>query len=157
MNKSEFFLKLSYLRGVKIIRFITLVSLIFITFLGTIGVDVFTHSCENDGVFHSFFINQPSHCEETSGDLPTCCSAEKNAPEDAGCCSTKVKHITAKFDFNHYYSPTILLVTDSPASVTPIDVFSVATLQTEQLTAFVEPPPKSWGRQLLIQHQVFRI
>ena len=85
-------------------------------FLGTIGVDVFAHICNEDGTELSYFSPDDSFCSDHDHDKhvdnekkmycdeenkscekpePTCCDEK----EDNNCCETNYAHIQVKLDF----------------------------------------------------------
>ena len=133
------------------------ISFIFILFIlvGSSGLKVFTHSCEEDGIFTSYFIQLEDHCEDEKEDLPSCCQTETQKEDD--CCNDEVEIYKVKFD---YFQDVQL---DAPFFALQPEVFQInysADLQgviaTEQ-PLFRPPPEGKSGRQLLILHQVFRI
>lgn len=81
--------------------FLSLLALFL--FFGTVGVDIFSHFCEKDGMEVSYFIKDESICgahdhdahhekqEETS-----CCDEQ----EDNNCCNTIATHVQVKLDFS---------------------------------------------------------
>ena len=132
-----------------------LIFLSLLLFLGNIGIPVFTHACEEDGVFTSFFINQQNHCKEERSDLPPCCQKEKKK----NCCHDEktvlqldekyvVTHALSIPEF-HFSFPTKEFYTFDP-NLFPSEVVSLQTWD--------DPPPlRKYGKELLIFHGVFRI
>jgi len=126
-------------------------------FLGNVGIPVFTHACKEDGMFRSFIFNTTNHCEEINADLPPCCKDEKEKKDD--CCNDETQIIKLKLDysnqFNHFHFDDFEFESIS----NPVQFSFV---YKDYLTQFVtnkgkDPPPKPWGKTLLIQHQTFRI
>ena len=114
----------------RIVQTIVLFSLISYVFVGNVGLSVFTHTCEEDGVFRSFFIQTDDHCASEHEDLPACCVAEK---QEKDCCQDEEKIYKVKWDLNF---------------VQPVDL----------KTAIVRPPPLIYSsRELLIKKQVFQL
>ena len=132
-----------------------LIFLSALLFLGNVGIPVFTHACEEDGVFTSFFINQQNHCQEKTSDLPPCCQKEKKK----NCCSDEktVVQIDEKYVITHGLSipPFYFLYTAHQyfSNYRVISHSEVASIQT-----WDDPPPiQKFGKELLIQHCTFRI
>jgi hypothetical protein len=134
-----------------------LILLSALLFLGNVGVPVFTHACEEDGVFTSFFIQQENHCQEGKevSKLPPCCQEEKKN----NCCSDEktIVQLDEKYVVTHGLSiPTFhFLYTDNQyfPSYGVIPHSEVASIQT-----WDDPPPiQKFGKELLIQHCTFRI
>jgi hypothetical protein len=139
------------------VKTLTLLFLSLLLFFGNIGIPVFTHACEEDGVFTSFFVNQQSHCqeEEELSNLPACCQKEKKK----NCCSDEktVVQLDEKYVQSQALSVPIF-VFNCPAHTTE---FSFQVLQTKDISViqtWEDPPPiRESGRDILIQHCVFRI
>lgn len=116
---------------------------------------MFTHACEEDGVFTSFFIDQQSHCQEVASNLPPCCQKEKKK----NCCHDE---------------KTVLQLDEKYVQSQGISIPSIAVLFLEKTPRFnstfhhsavsqtvetwEDPPPiRKAGKALLIQHCIFRI
>lgn len=132
-----------------------LIFLSALLFLGNIGVPVFTHACEEDGVFTSFFIKQQNHCQEEQSDLPPCCQKEKKK----NCCHDEktVVQLDEKYVLTHAFSIPFFhfsFTANQPITYDPSILHSeVVSIQT-----WDDPPPlRKYGKELLIQHCVFRI
>ena len=129
-----------------------------VLFIGNIGVPVFTHACKEDGVFRSFFIETADHCEKEDINLPPCCESEKSQEDD--CCHDETSLIQLKLDYsltwNQFHFPDYYFfqAPQIQAIFAENSVLSTTTLQTNKGK---DPPPKSWGKALLIEQQVFRI
>jgi hypothetical protein len=150
----------------KLLKNSLIFCLIIVSFIGTIGVSVFQHSCNEDGVFTAYFINTNTHCKvtETVEELPTCCQKEqkkafssKQAIKD-DCCNDEVSYFKVSLD---YYSTFNLKITaKNTLSLLSIPEFkranSISTIQTS--LHYEDPPPllKS-GREILLNKQVFRL
>jgi hypothetical protein len=140
------------------IKGIIIIFFTVILFLGNIGVPIFTHACKEDGVFRSFFIETADHCEKKNTNLPPGCESEQPLEDD--CCHDETSIIQLKLDYaltwNQFHF-TELYFFQTPqiqaifAKKNPL--FST-TLSTNKGK---DPPPKSWGKALLIEQQVFRI
>lgn len=135
--------------------------LIAFTFLGNVGLRVFTHSCEEDGVFRSYFVELQDHCEDKEQEvLPPCCQKEKaNSCEvkiEDDCCSDQIDVYKINLDYFSEYSV-------SAPDLALAETFSFDWFQPEFNSAaydpkhFIHPPPLRSGREILIHNQVFRI
>lgn len=129
----------------------------FLLFIGNIGIPVFTHACKEDGVFRSYFIQSYDHCKEKNKNVSPCC--KKNKPEKKNCCHDESNIIQLKFDYATTWNEFHCLeyaYFESPIKVNyPNFNFS---LEKEHVGLFNNiPPPKPWGKNLLIQQQIFRI
>jgi hypothetical protein len=129
-----------------------------ILFIGNIGIPVFTHACEEDGIFRSYFINTENHCENEQSDLPPCCESEENEKDD--CCHDETDLIQLKLDYSitwnqfHFTDLYYLQTPSIQAIFAENSALSTTTLPTNKGK---DPPPKPWGKTLLIEQQVFRI
>lgn len=137
--------------------------LILFTFIGNIGFRVFTHSCQEDGVFRSYFVELQDHCdEEPIKKLPPCCqkaqtqkSAEKQFKKD--CCNDEVDVYKVNMNYfsdNKLTIPALIYVANF--NPVPIAFISVDLVKLNQAHYFHAPPILS-GRDILIRNQVFRI
>ena len=124
-------------------------------FLGNIGIPVFTHACEEDGVFTSFFINQQNHCQEEQTDLPPCCQKEKKK----NCCHDE--KTVVQLDEKYVQSQTLSVPRFTFICPDYTAVFSFHASQTKDISVvqkWEDPPPiRKSGRDILIQHCVYRI
>lgn len=122
-------------------------------FSGNIGISVFNHICEDEGVSTSYFLSK-NKCKENSG-TESCC--EKKQEKEKDCCSDELKiiQIHEKYLQNHFPSSIIIPEFNS------LELFSQNlfdfTFKTDLLSKnWREPPPKS-GKSILIKHHVLRI
>lgn len=128
-----------------------------ILFIGNIGIPVFTHACEEDGIFRSYFINTENHCENERSDLPPCCQSEENEKDD--CCHDETDLIQLKLDysvtwnqfhFTEYYFQTREIKAEYSSEFALANTVLITNKGKD-------PPPKPWGKALLIKQQVLRI
>lgn len=140
--------------------------LIIVTFIGTIGVNVFYHSCSEDGVFTAYFINTNTHCEatETVEAVPSCCRVEikkeitsKQAIEE-DCCKDEATYFKASLD---YFSKFDIKI-PAKESATLLSFprwecdYSISTIETS--LHYEDPPPLlKTGREILLNKQVLRL
>jgi hypothetical protein len=132
-----------------------LLFLSVLLFLGNIGIPVFTHACEEDGVFTSFFIKQQNHCQEEQSDLPPCCQKEKKK----NCCHDE--KTVVQLDEKYVQSQTLSVPTFTFICPAHAAVFLFHASQTKDISVvqkWEDPPPiRESGRDILIQLCVFRI
>jgi hypothetical protein len=139
------------------VKTLTLLFLSLLLFFGNIGIPVFTHACEEDGVFTSFFIKLQNHCQEETevSKLPPCCQEEKKN----NCCSDEktIVQLEEKYVQSQVLSvPTFAFIYPPQTAV-----FSYSGIQAKDITilqTWEDPPPiRESGKDILIQHCVFRI
>jgi len=124
--------------------------------LGNTGIKVFTHHCEEEGTFTSFLAPIDDHCEEeTNKELPSCCQKAIEIKED--CCSDEEKIVKLSFDFHEVYDLTLpYFKICSVSTISWAKQEGVKVVEQENISLF-KPPPKLYGRSLLIYNQVFLI
>lgn len=149
----------------RIVQTLVGIFLIAFIFIGNAGLRVFKHSCEEDGTFTSYILPSEEHCQEKDiEELPTCCQKEvaevtcctpENEEDD--CCSDEVAIYTVDFDFfqdSDLEIPCIILGEANDIFVFLENRVHITTSSSYCLRP--HPDPQS-GREILIQHQVFRI
>lgn len=139
----------------KQIRIAGTIFLILFVFLGNIGVNVFVHSCPEDGTFTSIIVKSDDHCKDHVEELDACCNEEEIKDD---CCKDEVKIYHVKFDYFNSYDldiqPLLAVVCDKP------DFYfgsHIVTNINKKSYKSRPPPKKPSGQQLLILNQVFRI
>jgi hypothetical protein len=139
---------------VRIVQTIILFSLISYVFVGNVGLSVFTHTCEEDGVFRSFFIQLDDHCASEHEDLPACCVAEK---QDKDCCQDEEKIYKVNWDYFHQDQIDLPSFDNLEFTITKFNYLNFVQPVVLK-TAIVRPPPLLYSsRELLIKKQVFQI
>ena len=150
----------------KLLKNSLIFCIIIVSFIGTIGVSVFQHSCSEDGVFTAYFINTNTHCEvtETVEELPTCCQKEQKKAFSSkqaikeDCCNDEVSYFKVSLD---YYSTFEIKINALTALFKHSDFSLKNTTALSDLytySNYEDPPPKlKSGKELLIAHQIFRI
>jgi len=137
--------------------------LIVFVLVGNMGMSVFTHYCEEDGVFRSYFVETQDHCsDDHDKTLPACCSENVSdkcsiAISEKDCCSDEVNIFKIKLDYHTDYQLHFNLFSE----VTNSEIFTIISEDIRikgfnPLTTY-HPPPKPKGRQILITKQVFQI
>ena len=132
-----------------------------VIFLGTVGVNVFAHYCKIDGVDYSFISPKEDHCQKETIES-SCCKLDvqisKEEPQvNDDCCSDEITSfkISSQIFQKEIGHDQFVAITSSNNPIYDISSFSEAN---PDLTYFNhrQPIPK-WGRDLLIQNQLFRI
>lgn len=143
----------------KSFKSIFIITGLFLLFVGNVGVNVFKHICEEDGVWTSFFVKTvENHCDsedDFTNHVKSCCPSEKEK-EDNDCCKDQTEFFKINLDF--YNDPSIVI----PATLAVVNTFSFDFILNETqkdyyTSKYVNPPPKKAGKDILIQHQVFLI
>ncbi len=124
---------------------------------------IFKHYCEEDGLYTSYFINSQQHCqdeeiEETK--LPDCCKKNQIEKEDTftdDCCSDEYKVFKVALDYCNDKQDL-----EFNEGIVFKDHSFEYEIKSESIPSFTihkynNPPPKHFGRSLLIKNQVFRI
>lgn len=134
--------------------------LILFTFVGNIGMSVFTHSCEEDGVVRSFFVKIDDHCDDHEDvKIPPCCKNEgksSKAKKD-DCCSDDVAIYHVNFSYFSQYSQDIVYQATVSSNTLEFQLIESLPIRSIELPKTFNPPPVLSGKDLLIKHQVFRI
>lgn len=131
--------------------YIFLIATLFLLF-GSIGVNVFLHTCEEDGTFVSFFTPSAGdeHCGDTHEELPTCCqldaSQEKMVCSESGatlenedCCDDEIKYYKFKLDYFQKMSTPFI-----PLNRVPQPVLQEPLAWTDasgETNTYANPPP----------------
>ena len=115
--------------------------------IGTIGVNVFSHFCEEDGLEVSYFVPNEEICgthehESTpqADDCDDCCCDEKEDDRN-DCCSTSTEFVKVHLDYlNQWVAKAIIT---SPSDVTPVwDLETVLVSSDVRIASGSDPPPK---------------
>ena len=124
--------------------------------LGNTGIKVFTHHCEEEGTFTSFLAPIDDHCEEeTNKELPSCCQKANENKKD--CCSDEEKIVKLSFDFHEIYDITLPYFNSSSKPVIKWAKEETINFVEKKNSNLFKPPPKPYGRSLLIYNQIFLI
>lgn len=130
-------------------------------FLGSIGIGIFSHACEEDGVNVSYFTPDEDICIQHDHEKVQaadacekhCCDEDETTEDD--CCSTSSELLKVKLDYlNKIQVKAILFNQEVPTPVWVVDV----PLETEEIAqaSGSDPPPKP-GREILIDIQTWLI
>jgi hypothetical protein len=133
---------MSYLYTMRTTKgFILLASALFLL-IGSIGVSVFLHTCEEDGTFVSFFVPGEDHCKDEKQELPECCAQHMSLDdsEDDDCCNDEMKHYKVDLDFFQKISAPFIPLYPSPQPVI-VDQIEFNNEDTP-IHNYAKPPPK---------------
>lgn len=140
------------------IRNIFIIFLLSIVFFGTVGVRVFTHSCEEDGVFKTYFVQFNNHCEVKKVELPPCCQKEKEKKEKKDCCHDETEVFKLKIDYLSFWDDYFFESISIPETHNFVLNDQIEPVDEETLIASnTDPPPILNGRQILLKKRVLRI
>ena len=131
--------------------------IIILLFAGNIGISVYNHICSKDGVFTSLYFPNDSHCQEKQNKLPPCC--QKKKIKKSNCCHNETKIFKLKADYSNTCSKIDLSIKSISISKDNLLAFfsvEVANTESKKFSGH-DPPPLIFGREILIQNQVFRI
>lgn len=131
---------------------VLLISAVFL-FLGTIGVDVFSHICDENGMAVSYFVEDESVCKSHKHDQhqdahQNSCCGEKE--EDRSCCETTVTHVQVKLDFANKIIVKPVIIPEIPV-ITIWEMEESVTEEFIHLSSGNDPPP------LLTKERLVRI
>ena len=130
--------------------------LLSIVFIGTVGVRVFTHSCKEDGVFKTYFVQVNNHCEDKKVELPPCCQKEKEKKKD--CCHDETEVFKLKVDYLSFWGGFSFDLITIPEAEKFFFFEQIVPADQEILQASnSDPPPKLNGRQILLKKRVLLI
>lgn len=132
--------------------------------IGTVGVGVFSHVCEEDGLEVSYFVPNDEVCDDHGHDNhhqdekeahhedPCCCD---EGSESDGCCSVSIELVKLHLEFlNKLEVKAILNATTFVAPVWIVDTPLVST--DVQKYSGTDPPPQQ-GKEILIDIQQWLI
>ncbi len=141
------------------IRSTLLIFFISLLFVGTIGVPVFTHSCQKEGQFTSYFLPLNDHCEkEEISDLPTCCKKEKEEKDKKDCCNDETEVFKLKVDYVSFWNDFSFQSFVIPENRSfSFDKKVVPSEKQTLQSSNSDPPPKLCGREILLKKQVLII
>lgn len=137
----------------KIFLFLSIILLL----IGNIGLTIFSHTCKKEGVFISFYFKGQNDCkQETSKKMPPCCRKIQTKEKD--CCKDEIN--TYKLDLDYLKCNLDLRSLNLVWNTVPL--FTSYENHSQLLAKKIvchpeEPPPKCFGRSLLIQQQIMRI
>ncbi len=143
---------------------ILLSALIAYLFIGNVGMSIFKHYCEEDGLFTSYFINNTQHCDDedvAKSSLPDCCKKYKIDSKQSqfkdDCCTDEFQCF--KISLDYFKAKEDLLANGSLLIHESISgsLFSYSQTPYRKPVKYCDPPPKFHGKTLLIKNQIFRI
>ncbi len=139
-----------------VIRNIFFLAFTLFTFVGSIGVGVYSHFCSKDGLEQSYFVRQAHHCDEEEVVVPSCCKHDSKEELKSDCCSDQVQIVQINLDYFQQISTFIFTPFIVPSTVYEVlEGYKIAEVVDKCNLA--NPPPKLSGRDIIIQNQVFLI
>ncbi len=138
-------------------RSVFIIFLISLFFSTSVGIRVFTHSCEEDGIFKTYFFQVNKHCEEEKKELPPCCKKEKEK-EKKDCCQDETQVFKLKIDYVSFWNDFTLssaIIPDPQEFL--FDSQKALLAEIKLFSSNSDPPPKPTGREILLQKQVLTI
>jgi len=137
---------------------IILFTFTLLLFAGSVGIPMFIHACEEDGVFYSYLVQSESHCKENNeNDFPPCCESKKKENKD--CCNDETTILQLKLDYATTWNEFHFCIYTYTLVCSKIFRQDFIFSQTKEKNANYcnGPPPKPWGKTLLIHQQIFLI
>lgn len=115
-------------------------------FVGSVGVSVFKHICEEEGMMLSYMVDQSDeHC---SDEEVSCCSEEQEEEEN-DCCRDEFEFHSIKLDFHH--SLDISIPIGSVALASPFFVYELPVMGAPiSAVAYCNPPPPDVRKRLTL-------
>ncbi|MFT5780231.1 MAG: hypothetical protein ACI837_003192 [Crocinitomicaceae bacterium] len=130
-----------------------LVGAIFLLF-GSIGINVFFHSCNEDGLFISYFIEGEDHCASKHTEIKSCCSEEVTKETNDDCCDDEIKNYKINLDyFRNAVSGQLFNAEFQDSSSETKEILSLPHFTVAN---YANPPPQS-RKQRITQLQVWII
>ena len=137
----------------RLLKPIVLVLALLLLLVGNVGVNVFKHICEEDGVTVSYFFKSgEEHCQDHINELPACCKKEEKKKD---CCNDEVEFFKIKLDYYNAESKTAQQLQFAILEQHFIDN-SKAPRIDHKVSNYAHPPPLS-GREMLLFKQVLVI
>ena len=136
-----------------LLKSIFLVLTLLLLLVGNVGVNVFKHICDEDGVTVSYFFKSgEEHCQDHLDQLPSCCTKEEKKKD---CCNDEVEFFKIKLDYYTVQSKTAQQV---QLAILEQDINgSLEAPRIEhKISNYLHPPPLS-GMEILIFKQVLVI
>lgn len=137
----------------------TIVGIItaIILFIGTVGVDVFSHTCKFDGTSVSYVFQPEEHCEEHTNKVvvDACCISEVTDLQQSvsgDCCDDQYDRYQMNLDFSQEIQHFQFVI--APSRLEPFQFLpQTELLKIAQLfpTQNAPPPKKSLERCVLLQ------
>lgn len=134
-------------------------------FIGSVGITVFSHVCEEDGLNVSYFIPSETVCaghehenhelEETCsmGEKACCCKEETS--KDDGCCSLSSELVKVDLDFLNKLDVKAVII--PVLEIAPVWEIEDEVVFEEVRIASGNDPPPIRGKSLLTYHQQWLI
>jgi len=104
-------------------------------------VNVFLHTCEEDGTFVSYFVpsDEEEHCGDAGEEVVSCCASEQLQTDD-DCCEDETQLYKIKLDFFQKITAPFIPM-HHPVQVA--DCYSVDLIgEDTPIHNYANPPPK---------------
>jgi hypothetical protein len=143
----------------RLLRLFFTIGVILFVFVGNIGINVFIHSCKEDGIMQSYFLKSEEHCtgiscNEENKTVKLCCNKIK---KKEGCCSDEIKTYHVRFDYFEAQDTIFPILPFLPEVFHYSEKFRCDGIENTFSRSTKPPPDKPPGKQLLIQYQIFLI
>ena len=133
---------------------ILLAGALFLLF-GSIGFNVFFHTCHEDGRVVSYFSSNEQHCAEDEHGLQDCCELESHPEsEEHDCCDDEIKQFKVEPEF--YQDAFILVHFDAVLPIHYAPSINYTSYPNFSPTSYANPPPISRSERIT-QHQSWLI
>ena len=134
----------------RLLKSIILLLALLLLLVGNVGVNVFKHICEEDGVTVSYFFKSvEEHCQNHIDEPPACCKKEEKKND---CCDDEVEFFKIKLDYYNAESKTA-----QQFQFATLEQYVIGSSKTTyidyEISNYDHPPPLS-GREILIFKQV---
>ena len=140
----------------KVLNSILGVVAAIILFVGTVGIDVFSHTCKFDGTSVSYVFEPEEHCEEHTDKLvlDACCISEISDEQpsvSSDCCDDQYDRYQLNVDYSQEIHQFQFIATSLHQSFQFAPQFELP--KTAQLfpTQNAPPPKNSLERCILLQ------
>ena len=122
---------------------------------GSIGINVFFHSCDEDGTIVSYIIEADHSCSADEEEAESCClKDQEKETEDDGCCDDEVQNFKLKLDFFQDAISGQVINAEFQEQIISID--EILETPHFSISNYANPPPKS-RKKRISQQQVWII
>jgi hypothetical protein len=123
------------------------ILLIGVTFLlfGSIGINVFSHSCEENGTFVSYFVEGEHFCESNHDEVKSCCASDQHQESKDDCCDDEIKSFKLKLDYFQSVTTTHFIAAEYNDVYAEAD--KAVSIPNLTIANYANPPPISRKRR----------
>jgi len=142
-------------------RKIYIFAFVCVIFTGTVGINVFAHFCQLDGVDYSYVV-PPDHACQKEVKEASCCHAKqvkaKPASEiSSNCCKEEVSSFKITSEYIQKSVPGFSMEFIPVQATTCVYRTELYRESGPCVLSYTTRPPPKTGREILVLHQVFRI